>query len=88
MTTKSPAENPDSFILVCPDAWGEDPAFAPDNLHGPCDRCGRPCHWRPHVPEMRKICAFCAPFVVTPAHIPTVTIETMRELSSNKKDQA
>lgn len=76
-----------SFLVVCPDSWGEDPRFAPTNVHGPCSRCGQPCHWRHHAPtELRRICITCSSHLVTPAHIPTVSLETMLELSNKKED--
>jgi hypothetical protein len=62
-------------VLVCIAATA-DTAFD-DNVHGECSMCGTRIQWRPHAPDVPKVCMGCASPMTGKV---TVTEETMREL--------
>ncbi len=51
-----------------------------DNIMGVCDECGRAVYWRPHAPDLPRVCWECWERQRHPSDVQVLTKETVREL--------
>jgi hypothetical protein len=68
----------DETILLC--ARITTPLILPDNRIGKCFECGSKVQFRPHAPNIPKMCAECARDHVDEATVFSVTQRTLDEL--------
>jgi hypothetical protein len=75
-------------MVVC--ALATEPSLFPDNVHGPCGRCGREVQHRPHIPPAAElICLPCfeqIPETPEDVHITSATLRELVELERQREE--